>query len=210
MYTVNQDGGFCDQFPNFQDALNAAQVFADSLTEAEESTFTVTKDDETVVASFSNRRIMGTFIKQKWGGIKGNDAINIGDEKFDATNAILLMKYADLIELDDNSEETDAIGFDHIQWGGPCVVKIVDEICEFFGVSDISDITAENFNFVVSKFKPAQPETKKLVLSICVSLTGQPNINIDEFVKHLNCSITSNTVGIIVNKTEVIDSTITA
>ncbi|ART57226.1 hypothetical protein CBP36_20175 (plasmid) [Acidovorax carolinensis] len=89
------------------------------------------------------KRILGVFTKQVWGGRKGNDAIFVAEESFDATDAVLKLPHAAFIELQDNHESTDEIGRSVVDWCGPCEVCCVDSILEFFGVDSLEDVTPE-------------------------------------------------------------------
>ena len=101
------------------------------------------------VFSISNRRIMGYFEKQYWGGYKGNDAISCGEECFDATLHILSMTYEQVIAIKDDHDSSDQIGQAHVDWHGPHRVELVDSMCDFFGVSKLAEISREHFAFVV-------------------------------------------------------------
>lgn len=101
------------------------------------------------VFSFSNRRIMGDFTKQRWDGPKGNDAIECGEDRFDATLYILSMPYEQVIGIKDDHDSSDQIGQAHVNWAGPHRVEIVDSMCDFFGVSKLAEISREHFTFVV-------------------------------------------------------------
>jgi len=101
------------------------------------------------VFSFSTRRIMGDFEKQRWGGHKGNDAIACGEARFDATLHILSMPYEQVIAIRDDHDTSDNIGMAHVDWHGPSCVQIVDSMCDFFGVAKLSEVSPEHFRFVV-------------------------------------------------------------
>lgn len=101
------------------------------------------------VASFSTRRIMGDFTKQRWGGHRGNDAISCGEARFDATVFILSMPYEQVIAIKDDHDSSDQIGQAHVDWNGPHCVELVDSMCDFFGVSKLAEISRDHFNFVV-------------------------------------------------------------
>lgn len=102
------------------------------------------------VASFSTRRIMGDFTKQRWGGHEGNDAISAGEVRFDATLHIMSMPYEQVIGIRDDYDTSDHIGQAHVEWAGPCRVAIVDSMCDFFGVSKLNEISRDHFAFVVA------------------------------------------------------------
>ena len=87
------------------------------------------------------KRIIGSFTKQKWGGRKGDDAIWIGEEAFDATETILRMRLSEIVALEDQAETTDSVGQAHVQWNDPHYVTIVGAICQFFDVEELDSIT---------------------------------------------------------------------
>lgn len=148
------------------------------------------------------RRIIGTFVQQVWGGRKGDDAISTGEVEFDATAAILLMPHGELIELEDSDETTDRVGTDHIQWDGPFEVRIVDSIQAFFGVDSLEDVTPAALEEakVLANVPPAKRQTLTLTITVCVTATEDPDLN--DFLKTLNCSVRSNTAGVVVNGIE--------
>jgi hypothetical protein len=87
------------------------------------------------------KRIIGSFTKQKWGGRKGDDAIWIGEEAFDATETILRMRLTEIVALEDQAETTNSVGQAHVQWNDPHYVTIVGAICQFFDVEELDSIT---------------------------------------------------------------------
>ena len=139
MYAVTQDGNHYDQLPDLNDAIQFAEELLGAVGAGECTTFAVEDLEDRVLASVTNRRIVGRFTKQCWAGRKNDSAIFAGHEDFDATNAVLLMNHAELVELEDGSEASDSIGQDHVSWNGPCEVAINDSICAFFGVTDVEE-----------------------------------------------------------------------
>ena len=91
--------------------------------------------------AYLGKSIVGVFTKQVWGGRKGDDAIWVGEETFDATDQILNMSLPDIQRLQDNDWGTDDIGQKAIAWDGPCEVRIVESIKEFFGIDDLEELT---------------------------------------------------------------------
>lgn len=152
------------------------------------------------------RQIIGHMTKQQWGGRKGDDAILVGEEEFDATNAILLMPHGELIELQDSDDSTDQIGRDHVQWDGPCEVRIVDSICEYFGVEDLRELSVDAFEKAKELAKPKAPKTQSIALVIKVDVQSIDGASINEFIENLDYSVRSNTPGVIVKDTEIVDS----
>lgn len=108
---------------------------------------TVTPDGQHCpVASFTDRRITGTFTKQVWGGRKGDDAIFSGTEEFDATDYVLRMPLQKIHRLVDHDDTTDVIGLAHVDYDGPFEVDVVGEICAYFGIEQLEDLTEENLD----------------------------------------------------------------
>ena len=92
------------------------------------------------------KEIIGEYVKQQWTGRKQDHAAETGREKFEATDYVLCtLKYEDVIELQDNSECTDAIGNAHVTHDGPHEVYITDAICEYFDVNSLDEITQAAF-----------------------------------------------------------------
>lgn len=125
-----------------QSALNAvdgkAQLAFDQKLQGKVSNYIETQQKDVF-----EKRIVGVFTKQAWGGRKGDDAIFVSDEQFDATDAVLKLSHAELIELQDNHESTDEIGRSIVGWDGPCEVRLVGSIQSYFGVESIEDVTPE-------------------------------------------------------------------
>jgi hypothetical protein len=135
-----------------EDTLPEAIAFARNYHGLKKEDVTLTVEIEGTripVASFSTRRIVGDFTKQAWGGPRGDDAIDCGEEVFDATRYILSMPYKDVVRIQDNNDTSDDIGTAHVSWVGPHEVRIVDSMCDFFGVSKLAEISEEHFHFVV-------------------------------------------------------------
>lgn len=150
-------------------------------------------------------RIIGTFTKQSWGGRKGNDAIYSGEEKFDATNSILLLSHSELIELQDHSEETDDLGKSCVDWDGPCEVEVVGSIRGYFKVNDLRDITEAMLQEAKELVNPVAAEMEVINLTINVRVMKIPGTSIADFVDSMDYSIHSQTPGIIVADTEILN-----
>lgn len=113
------------------------------LPKGELATVSVADQSDRVVAVATNRRIIGSFKKQEWGGRKGDYAIHVGEESFDATESVLGLSVDQIHSIDDDCDSSDEIGRHHVDWSGPCTVVIVRSICDFFGVTELEDITPE-------------------------------------------------------------------
>ena len=154
MYTIHQMSNSQVTFMKVgaEDTLPEAIAFARNYHGLRKPDVTVTVEVENTavpVVSFSTRRIMGEFQKQMWGGHKGNDALNCGKERFDATLYILSLPYKDVVKIRDNHESSDEIGRAHVSWDGPHEVELLDSMCDFFGVAKLAQLTEDHFNFVV-------------------------------------------------------------
>jgi hypothetical protein len=86
------------------------------------------------------KQIIGTFLKQRWTGIKSDRAEPYGTVKFDATQAILKRDLDFLHALQDGDETSDEIGLECVDWDGPCeVFGLTDSIAEFFELGEEDD-----------------------------------------------------------------------
>lgn len=101
--------------------------------------------------------IIGKYNKQQWGGRKGDDLIDIDTQDFDATSYVLRMPHEKLVELQDFDYSTDEIGNAHVKWDGPHSVRIVEEICNFFRVHALEDISPFALDLAKNKWAEAHP-----------------------------------------------------
>ena len=170
------------------------------------ATFAIWSPADKLVAALSTERITGVFYKQVWGGRKGDDAVTVGEEHFDATDHILNMAPDAVRSLEDCDDETDEVGRSHVSWDGPCSVHVVTSLCDFFGVEDVEDITDEALAFAKQRLNPQPATEQTLTLSIQVKISVAPGANVSEFIENLDYSVTSNTHGITVRDTEIVDS----
>lgn len=205
-HVLYQDRGYYGEVGDLQKAIDAAEVMLGGVPDGEFSTFTVETADGKLMASVTNRRITGAFYKQEWGGRKNDIAISCGVEEFDATDAVLLLNHAALIELDDNSENTDEIGRSHVDWSGPCSVELVQSVLEFFGVSDLEDITEEALTYARARINPLPAEEKFVELTVKVQVRMAPGISVEEFVDNLDYKVSSGTPGAVVTGTEIVEA----
>lgn len=153
-----------------------------------------------MTTDFLGRKIVGTFYKQQWSGRRNNQAVECGQEEFDATAAVLLLSHEDLVELQDCGDNTDELGRQFINWPGPCDVRITDAICDFFEVESLEDITPEDLLAARQCLSPIEASTVELTISLAVKMRIQPGIEVDAVLKDLACSLVSNTPGAVVEE----------
>lgn len=211
-YTIRLNGMRHDTRESLDEAIGLAEKMMDSISQGEEitcrqeATVTVENEDGCLLAAVTNRRIVGSFTKQQWGGRKGDDAIYIGEETFDATDAVLLMAHDDLVKVKDCDESSDNIGRKFVDWNGPCYVSIEDNICDYFGAYSIDDITPEALAYARARANPQKPVEEVVTLTIKVKVRVMPGASKQEFIENLNYSVTSNTAGITVADTEITEA----
>ncbi|MBU9200297.1 hypothetical protein KTD31_02830 [Burkholderia multivorans] len=216
MFIIKKDGEELDRKATFAEAKTEAQVALLRERGAQAEPITLDSDepgvtvsiwhDDKLVAALTNRLIRGNFVKQRWGGRKKDYAEHVSDEPFDATSYVLLLPLEELVELEDHDQNTDAIGTEFIRWNGPFEVEIVDSILSYFGVDDLEDITEEALVFA-REWSNAQPaETETLTLTIKVKVNKAPGTSTTDFIENLDYSVESNTPGIVVVNTEIIDT----
>lgn len=206
MYEVKQDGAHYDNFSELNTATELAEELLGAVPNWQESVFTVENDDGYLLAAVTNRRIEGTFTKQAWGGRKNDQALFVDSVLFDATAAVLSMDHAVLMRLKDSDESSDELGRAHVQWDGPNEVSVVDEVLEYFGVDELTQITPEALLYARNRENPQPAQEQTITLSIKVKVRVIPGASTEDFVSNLDYSISSNTVGVVVLDTEVVDA----
>lgn len=151
-------------------------------------------------------RIVGTFTKQVWTGPKADRAMNVGEEEFDATDAVLLMEHDRLMELDDDDESSDEIGRAHVDWDGPFHVQITDSICRYFGVEEVSDVTPEMLELARQQANPQEPVDKVIDLRVRLTVRATPGADVREYVNGLKCSFSGHAAGVTLRSSEIVGS----
>lgn len=164
--------------------------------------FDVSGDDPKLVASVTNRRIIGTFYKQFWGGRKGDDALPCGEEEFDGTNEVLMADLERLHGIEDNSETTDEIGM--VEWSGPRYVEIVDSICRYFGVDDVEDITQEALEFARERENPQQASEETATLTVKLRIRASKDVDLESVLSEMDYRFSSATAGAVIAGSEIV------
>jgi hypothetical protein len=196
-FNIKQDGTDHSGSPTFEQAVTAIQTLLRLHPKTlSATTFSIEDENGKLLALVSNRRITGVFTKQTWGGRKGNDALHAGTEEFDATDFVFLMSYDDLQTLQDNSETTDWVGSEHIEWDGPHEVVLTESICDYFGVSAIEDITEEALAFARKASGVVAPREETLTLSVNLSVFVTRGGNVDDFIRDMYLKLASQTPGV--------------
>lgn len=208
MHVIYKNGNRVTETGGLSEATAMCEKLLAELPAGELATFTVQSEDGLLLAAISNRRIVGTFYKQRWGGRKNDNAITEGQEEFDATNAVLLLDHDELVELEDNADTTDPLGTEHVDWAGPHYVNIVDSILEYFGVPDLEDITPEALEFVRARVRPQKATVKTLTLSIKVDVRVAPGADVSKLIENLDYTVTSKAPGIVVQNMEIEDASL--
>ena len=184
----------------------AEQIIAERLKGlAVPRTYVVIQGGETIKFQ-STRRILGDFVKQVNAGLKFDMATEIDRESFDATDAVLMLTRAEIIDLGECDEAVDAFARAFVSWDGPFAVEsLVDSIAEFFAIDDISDLTQDRLDAAV-KAQGGGVEDFTVTLTIQVSGKRFSNVDLNEFIGDLDYSVRSNTAGVMVTATEMTDA----
>lgn len=202
MFTLKQNGNVYDQFDSLHTAIELAEGLFEMYRSQDNTIFTIEKND-VILASLTNRRIIGQFVKQQW---RGNHAVTLDEpEEFDATAHIMSLALSDVKGLIDNSANTDEVGLKHIHWSGPHEVGITDSICEFFGVQLLADITPSHFYFVKNKFDQVEPKDEIVTLSVKLNLKVLPGSDLPSFLRNLQLSCASSDSGITITSTDIVN-----
>ena len=208
-YTIYQDGGHYSELDDLDQAIGLVEVLLGGT--SEDTTFTVEDDCGEVVASITNRRIIGQFVKQAWGGRKGDDAIFVEEVEFDATSAVLNMPFNEFNALEDNDITSDVVGKSLVDWKGPFEVKLVDQVCAYFGVEEIGQITPTQLFYARTRSCPQIEKVVTLTIRVKVKLPkleseDETNDLLSSFADDLDYEVRSNTVGVEVVSTEITES----
>ncbi|MCC5611225.1 hypothetical protein LC612_31830 [Nostoc sp. CHAB 5834] len=205
-HSIHNQASLFAQANSLEDAVTIAEALLEATAEKGLATYTIRNSEERLVAAVTNRRIQGVFTKQEWGGRKGDDAIKVEDVPFDATNEVLTLSLENLLKLQDNEYSSDDLGRLHVEWDGPHEVRVVESIKAYFGVDDLEDITPEVFEFVKNRMNPKNASFNTVTLVLRVKSRVSPGADIEEFVNNLNYTIASNTPGVVVQDTELVES----
>jgi hypothetical protein len=197
--------GYLSSEATFKQAIKAASDYFDAGHPDEIGAVVVVKKlAGAVAASFSPLPITGTFQKQEWTGHK-LDQLNVADSiEFDATAHILRMDYEDLQALRDDEEQAGRIGYEHVTWDGPCAVYIVDNICRYFAVDSLDEITEEHFAFVKERVQPRPAQRVTIKVTIEVDVSVQPGVKFEEIAKNLQVATTTDMPGVVINSAKVL------
>lgn len=82
------------------------------------------------------RIVVGKFLKQVWGGRKGDIAITLATITFDATRAVLSRNLEFIRSLRDGDWTSDEIGYECVGHDGPCEVYLTESMAAFFRLGD--------------------------------------------------------------------------
>lgn len=198
MPSIFQDGGHYSDHTDINEAITlAGELLGGVGANDEPTTFTVNEDDGTLVAVETNRRIVGVVDKQ---GHDDHDMV-----EFDATNAVLFMSHEDLMKLDDESITTCNVARYFVDWLGPIEVTLVDSVCKYFAVSSIKEITPQAFAYVKQKFNPQPTVERSVSVTVNLKISMQPGSSVSDFLENLDYSFLSNTPGVVIRDTEIID-----
>lgn len=130
----------------------------------------------------NERRITGKFVKQVWGGRKGDYANRIATVTFDATRAVLSRDIEFIRSLRDGDETSDEIGRECVGWEGPCEVYLTESVVEFFGLDGdevpdllIEQVTQEMLDQARASFGKLSPDSLVLEfrMTVAYSLNGE-------------------------------------
>lgn len=149
-----------------------------------------------VIFSLTQRRIECEFLKQTWGGRKGDTAIEVGSETLDVTDYVLSLPYERFIAIEDNDESSDEVGRAHTDWGGPCEAMVKDSILAYFGVDELTDVSLEGLaharEFALKKASAQEDEVFEITLQVKVRKSGDIQVSSDT----LDCSVRANAPGL--------------
>lgn len=164
---------------------------------------TITTSQQAVastVAPATGNRIIARVVLQVWGGKKGNDAVYDAEKHVDVTDAILLLDHDFVIGLEDRSDQTDEIGYKHVNYSGPVEVEVTASICQFFGVESLEDITAAAFEEARRIVNPKPPEFVRTIVEMEVTAKILPGGDRAKALNDLSIEVASPSENVIVTR----------
>lgn len=163
------------QMDSRNNAMAAANALFKELCKDTRLTVSVREKDLPVdIHVLSNAFIKGVFNKQRW---DDNDYLHhIGSVDFDATHAVLSLNYEAFQALTDNSDESDNIGRQVVEWDGPFSVEIEEGICCFFGVEDIDEVSPDMFAKAQRETQCNKMEDREITLTVVLSVSALENL----------------------------------
>ncbi len=201
-FSLFQDGGLYDSFQNLKQATDLAEEFSASYPA---SVFTVVDSKDIIRASATQKRILGQFEKQKWTGPKNDYAEPVGTVEFDATDYVLSMNLGDILELDDAWITSDPVGIAHVQWSGPYAVYIVEAVCSYFGIQELSELTQEHLSFVQNRIKPEPAREITVTVTAALKINMARGIDIKAVLSSMGYAFVSENAGAVVTKLDLTD-----
>jgi hypothetical protein len=176
LYVVLRDGiKSVGDYDNLSRAIQEARDQLAKVPKGELATFVVVNEDDYALFAATNRRIIGKFEKQLIG--YRDTTFSVSVQEFDATDFVLRMDLKRLSEVQDESDSSDAIGLEFVDWDGPFDVVIDESICAFFGVGSIEEITPELLSALVDQCKPGPEPSQRFkaaesALRMCAKKLG--------------------------------------
>ena len=149
-----------------------------------------------LIFSLTNRRIECEFLKQVWGGRKGDMAIEVGSETLDVTDYVLSLPYERFLEIEDNHESSDEIGRAHTDWDGPCEATIKDSVLGYFGVADLNDVTPECLAQARESALNKKLAQEDAILDVTLQIKVRKNGDVQVSPDALDCSVRANAAGL--------------
>lgn len=185
---------------NAEHAIDLAKEWFDAIehSAAEPGAHTIGVENEEgkVIFSLTQRRIECEFLKQTWGGRKGDTAIEVGTETLDVTDYVLSLPYDRFVAIEDNDESSDEIGRAHTDWKGPCEATVKDSVLDYFGVFSLDDVTPEALaharEAALSTAPSHEDEVLDVTLQVKVRKDGDAQVSSDAF----DCSVRANAPGL--------------
>lgn len=143
-YTVFKGDEAYDDVEGFAIAeFLVEDVMEKSNGESIQPVYTIRNQVGDVLSSFTHGRIVGSFSKGRLDACDGD--LDFAGELFDLTAHVLLMTHDDLMALKDRRE-----------------ALIIDRVCAYFGVKELSQITKSHLDSVRQRWFRANPTKPKL------------------------------------------------
>lgn len=202
-YTICANGQEIGPIKNKAAALAEMKSVYEALAFEGEVTVQMTDGEGTLLAVRTNRRILAKCFKERV--LEGDAGCieQIGDPvDFDVTCDVLSEGWVKIKEIEDRMSSSDWLKEGNVEHDGPFEIEVVQSICEFFGVEDISEITEAAFNSVTKGVKKPKLEMKMLKVTVTVFVQVKEGVNLQEVADEMDYNFQSTVAGACVTDTE--------
>lgn len=155
-----------------------------------------------VIAAAVENRIVARVVLMAWGGRNGDDAIFVEEKEVDVTDAVLLLEHDLIVKLEDASDQSDELGFTHVDHSGPLEVYVTNSILTFFNVDALEDITVDALGTARERLNLKRPKTVRTIIEVEVITEILPGFDTKTAFDDLSIKVQSNPEKVIFTRVQ--------